>query len=276
MSKNYYEILGIPKNASQQDIKTAYRKLALLYHPDKNNGEHKDMFVDITTAYEILYDVEKRKQYDAETSETKVGIMEVVPHVFNFINVMAAHQAQIHNVMHSIHMNMMSHIHPPPQLNIHGTINISLQDKWMNTLNNITVTRRIYVDNNNVSTKSTNYNIPVYVNPCVLSGEGNIHVPSGKVGDVIISINVVMPNNYTVLNGELCELQPHTNDDFIIGVIPDGTEYKIQKIYNVIEQLDPNTKIFTKTKIPITQYTIPNKGFLRKDGVRSDYNIMLI
>jgi len=64
--KDYYNILGVSKNATQDDIKKAYRKLAVKYHPDKNSGSKvaEDKFKDIGEAYEVLKDPEKRKQYD--------------------------------------------------------------------------------------------------------------------------------------------------------------------------------------------------------------------
>lgn len=60
--KNYYEILGISKNASQDEIKKAYRKLAHQHHPDK--GGDAQMFKEINEAYQILSDQQKRSQYD--------------------------------------------------------------------------------------------------------------------------------------------------------------------------------------------------------------------
>ena len=64
--KDYYKALGINKNASQDDIKRVYRKLALKYHPDKNPGNKvaEEKFKDIGEAYEVLKDPEKRKKYD--------------------------------------------------------------------------------------------------------------------------------------------------------------------------------------------------------------------
>jgi molecular chaperone DnaJ len=64
--RDYYEILGVTKNASDQEIKQAYRKLALKYHPDKNKGnaEAEDKFKEATEAYEILRDPKKRASYD--------------------------------------------------------------------------------------------------------------------------------------------------------------------------------------------------------------------
>jgi curved DNA-binding protein CbpA len=63
--KNYYAILGVPNTASHDDIKRAFRKLAIKYHPDKNSSpEAENIFKEITEAYDVLSDWEKRKVYD--------------------------------------------------------------------------------------------------------------------------------------------------------------------------------------------------------------------
>lgn len=73
--KNYYEILGVEKNASQDDIKSAYRKLAKKYHPDFNpdNKEAAEKFKEINEANSVLSDAEKRKQYDYELEHPGMG-----------------------------------------------------------------------------------------------------------------------------------------------------------------------------------------------------------
>lgn len=64
--KNYYKILGVEKTTTQEEIKKAYRKLAVKYHPDKNQGNKKaeETFKEINEAYDVLGDVEKRKKYE--------------------------------------------------------------------------------------------------------------------------------------------------------------------------------------------------------------------
>lgn len=64
--KDYYKILGVDKNASEQEIKAAYRKLARKYHPDLNPGDKKaeEKFKEVNEAYEVLGDAAKRKKYD--------------------------------------------------------------------------------------------------------------------------------------------------------------------------------------------------------------------
>ena len=64
--KDYYKVLGVNKNASQDEIKKAYRKLAVKFHPDKNKGnkEAEDKFKEINEANEVLSDKDKRKKYD--------------------------------------------------------------------------------------------------------------------------------------------------------------------------------------------------------------------
>ncbi len=65
--KDYYEILGVPRGASDDDIKKAYRKLAMQFHPDRNPGKEKwanEKFKAINEAYGVLGNPDKRKQYD--------------------------------------------------------------------------------------------------------------------------------------------------------------------------------------------------------------------
>ena len=64
--RDYYEILGVSRNATETDLKASYRKLALKYHPDRNPGdkEAEDNFKEAAEAYEVLHDAEKRAIYD--------------------------------------------------------------------------------------------------------------------------------------------------------------------------------------------------------------------
>lgn len=72
MGKDYYKALGIQSGANEDEIKKAYRKMALKYHPDKNKDPHaEDKFKEIAEAYDVLSDPKKRAVYDQYGEEGK-------------------------------------------------------------------------------------------------------------------------------------------------------------------------------------------------------------
>ena len=76
MAKDYYRTLGVPENASDGEIKKAYRKLAMQYHPDRNPGKEEwanEKFKEINEAYGVLGDPQKRKQYDQFGTVGNIG-----------------------------------------------------------------------------------------------------------------------------------------------------------------------------------------------------------
>lgn len=72
MAKDYYKILGVERNASEEDIKKAFRKLAHQYHPDKKTGDEAK-FKEVNEAYSVLSDKQKRSQYDTFGSAGNFG-----------------------------------------------------------------------------------------------------------------------------------------------------------------------------------------------------------
>ncbi|MCP5506435.1 MAG: molecular chaperone DnaJ [Chlamydiales bacterium] len=72
---DYYQVLGVPRDASQDEIKKAYRKLALKYHPDKNkdNPDSEKKFKEVSEAYEVLSDEQKRQMYDQYGADALKG-----------------------------------------------------------------------------------------------------------------------------------------------------------------------------------------------------------
>ena len=83
MRKNYYQILNVSTNASLNEVKTAYRKLVIKYHPDKNPNQ-QDLFIQIVEAYETLSDPLKRNSYDLSLKSTNFSNNKTNPNPTNY------------------------------------------------------------------------------------------------------------------------------------------------------------------------------------------------
>src|ERR1017187_4749828 len=79
--KDYYKILGVDKNATKDEIKKVYRRLAKKYHPDKNPGDKtsEEKFKEVTEANEVLSDPEKRKKYQNAGTDSNYGYRNYQP-----------------------------------------------------------------------------------------------------------------------------------------------------------------------------------------------------
>jgi len=110
-SKDYYKILGVEKEASEDDIKRAYRKLAKKYHPDLNKKDPNatKKFIELQEAYEILVDPIKRKLYDQSGYDPKNVDLSDLIHVYGF--------SKIHDLFRNIYSNVYrnNQYKPPPE-----------------------------------------------------------------------------------------------------------------------------------------------------------------
>ncbi len=100
VKKTYYEILEIDKKASQEDIKSAYRRLVMLYHPDKNKlPEAEEMFKGIAEAYSVLSDPSKRKQYDRDNEPINVLLKNKQEKMWQIIREQRQREARTNQIL---------------------------------------------------------------------------------------------------------------------------------------------------------------------------------
>ena len=207
-SFSYYEILGLQKNASDQEIKSAYRKLSLKHHPDKNIGNteyDKNKITEIQMAYEVLSDPEKKTQYD-----NKLNINERPAHAHAHAHG-PPQEFDINNIFKMFYENgpqFANHIFQNLNKPIPIVINldISLQQSYNGTFIPVEITRWIIVENNidNKTTETETIYVPVPKGVdtgevIILKERGNVINEMNK-GDIKV-IFKIMNNTPFIRNG---------------------------------------------------------------------------
>jgi len=207
---DYYKVLEIPKSATKEDIKKAYHRLSIKYHPDRNNSPDANMkFQEINQANEILSNETKRKQYDMGILDTHgdVNIDDMLNGLFsNFMGNVRTPEVHVFtsaqpfgffpqmpnmNTEHSEHAffdNLCSQMMGIPPIN--KTVNISMEECYSGTTLKCSIERinqgRFHNKTENVT---LNINIPAGINTneeIVLEKQG--HIMNSKYGDVHIRV----------------------------------------------------------------------------------------
>ena len=174
MSKNYYDVLGVKKTATQDEIKKVYRELCKKYHPDKNNGDDSKIR-EINEAYAVIGDEEKRKEYDNQNSMGGFSVFGNRFGGFKFRNGMAR----------DINMN----------------ISISIEEAYFGCKHTVNVNGKLY-----------NVDVPKGItNGKMLRIEGlgqsgyNIYGQPAK-GDLIVTVNVRNTDTMSINNKGILEV----------------------------------------------------------------------
>lgn len=200
--KSLYDVLNIPRNASDDDIKKSYRKLASKYHPDKSIDEEKEknteIFKKLSTAYTILMDPEKREIYNEIGDENKIDDYLRQKNMFKNMGGFPGFGGFNMQNMHNMQNMQNNSIRFNPDIVI--SIRLSLEEIYLGKTIKQEVTRNILKINEGRTSQDTEKeNIEINIEPgssdkIILRASGNKLVQDGnilKVGNIIVVIDVI-------------------------------------------------------------------------------------
>ena len=209
MTKDLYSILELDSSCSTDDIRKAYKKLALKYHPDKTDGSYEH-FIDVQNAYQVLSNANERERYDNLNHNEKLELYDalkyylkqVIPNFDNYVKLFFTTETGLKDNLCKLNfneifnnvLNRISHIDFPHDLNIYDTVNISLNDKLLNVEQEIIINR--------TTKPSLTKHISPRENIIIIPGEGEYNEYLNKHGDVVINVDI-SDEKYTIIGHDI-------------------------------------------------------------------------
>jgi curved DNA-binding protein len=224
MDKDYYKIMGIEPTASEQEIKTAYRRLARKYHPDLNKAANAEaLFKEMGEAYEILKDPEKRAQYDLHLKNKEAS--DQTPQQRN-----AEYRSPQEDGEHAFHgaefdsdlfASFFGHARQPNQpragADYHGKVALSLEEAFSGTIKNLNVPTH---DGQANKTQTLRVKIPKGVQSgqqIRLAGQGAPGPHGGPRGDLYVTLEVIKHPLFDIKENDIYLTLPITPWEAALG-----------------------------------------------------------
>jgi DnaJ family protein B protein 4 len=260
MTEDFYSILEVSKDASEQDIKKAYRKLNLQYHPDRNNSADAESKIrKINEAYETLGDQNKRQMYDNGFNQGFPGGGPDINNIFNMFFNGGGFPGFGQGGIHVFHNGMPHFVKPPPIQHISV---ISLEQAFHGCSLDIKI-KRIVSRGNSTSEEFENITVPIHPGfdneSFILQEKGNI-IENCK-GDIHLVIKIENKTIFKRQNMDLIYNKTITLKESLCGFSFEITnlDEKIIKFSNLEDYtiINPNQKII-----------MPNMG-MKKEGFGS-------
>jgi curved DNA-binding protein len=219
MDKDYYKIMGVTPNASEQEIKAAYRRLARKYHPDLSKEPNaEERFKEMGEAYETLRDAKKREEYD---QYLKYGAFNKQQHTASHESPEPHYQNSTMNFDADLFESLFGH--GRPQYNqaragsdYHGSMSITLEEAFNGAVKNIEVP---VADSSN-KTQTLKVKIPAGVKSgqqIRIAGQGAPGINNGLRGDLYITIELSKHPLFDVKENDLYLTLPITPWEAALG-----------------------------------------------------------
>lgn len=218
MDKDYYKIMGVSEDASDKDIKLAYRKLARKYHPDISKESHaEERFKEMGEAYEVLRDPVKRAEYDNYRKNKSFYQKEAHAHWGPEQSERFYSNQFNEDLFETLFGHSRYHQQPTAGQDYHGKINISLEEAFTGTVKNIQVPIE---QESKVTMQTLKVKIPAGVKSgqqIRLSGQGAPGIHGGTRGDIYLTIHVAKHAFFDVIDGDIYLTLPVTPWEAALG-----------------------------------------------------------
>lgn len=203
---DYYKILNIEPNANENDIRKAYKKLAMKYHPDKNfgNKEAEENFKKVAKAYEILSDKNKRNIYDMTgnvADNINIDPFSIFNSIFSSVKVEVFSFNSINNKSEDIYYN----------------VHAKLEDIYNMCIKTISLSHKRLI-NNSYKDVVEDYKVPLYIKESIYPNKAHDKTNCNNRGDVIINVYEKPNEKFKRINEyDLIYAQTITIDDVYNG-----------------------------------------------------------